>query len=106
VNAYVFLTTLTFGLLFRKPLYALKYRIIKLKVGKEWVAIDTPADASATARQLESRPAETGLALESKPVETGSGLKDNSVVTNGESGDWLQQVQNFGVPTIVQEQEN
>jgi hypothetical protein len=74
-SGVVFLTTLTFGLLFRKPLYALIHQIIKLKVGKEWVAIDTPADASATARQLESRPAETGLALESKPVETGSGLK-------------------------------
>jgi hypothetical protein len=101
----VFLIILALSLIFKSPLYALIHRIIKLKVGNEWVAIDTPTDASATARQLESRPAETGLALENKPVEAGSGLKYSSVVANGESVDRLQQLKNFGVPTIVQEQE-
>jgi len=60
--AMIFLTISACALIFRTPLCALLDRTIKLKVGKEWVAIDTPTDASATARQLESRPAETGLA--------------------------------------------
>jgi hypothetical protein len=101
----VFLVILTSSLIFRKPFSALIHRIIKLKVGKEWVAIDTPADTSATARQLESKPAETGLTLESKPLAISPDLADVPVEANVETTNRLQQIKNFGLPPIVHEQE-
>jgi hypothetical protein len=92
---------LAFGLIFRKPISALLARANNLKLGKEGFSID----AAAASRQLESKPPEIGLVAENKHIETGSDLANVPVATNDETSKELQQVKNFDVPLIVQQQE-